>query len=363
MEHRGTNTEQDWHAVAKFLKTRGHELNLDVDILKLSGGSANLNYKISMNGKAAVFRCPPTGTLPIGSNDIAREYKVLSHLGDAFPPAPRGLVYCDDVSIIGVPFCISEFREGACIGRFLPDTLKNHANIGDGLCTLLINTLIRLHKVDVNAVGLSSLGKLDGFLERQIGGWFKRGTQVLPEHQLEKLQIIRDWLNLNLPVNRPGALVHNDFKLDNMLVKAESLELAALVDWDMCTIGDPLYELMILMAYWGSANDQALYSYQCRMPHDSEGWWSRQKALSRYLSSQQFQVSESDLTFYWWLCQYRTVVVYAQLNKLLKRSGVSTSLTKDELEEMEPFIEDLLDHICEHLDSTPEFLRLKNTVS
>lgn len=347
-----------WQAIDTYLSGVGHRLDTDIPIRKLSGGSANYNYLISMDGAKAVLRRPPDGPLPPGANDVAREYKVLSSLGEAFPPAPKGLVFCDDESVIGVPFCISEFREGICIGRHLPEALQGREQIGHALAELQVQTLAQLHQVDVQAVGLADLGKADGFLERQVGGWFKRGQRVLSDSQQEKLATIRDWLSAHLPERRLTTLVHNDFKLDNMLIDPDSLKVRGVVDWDMCTIGDPFYELAILLAYWGSRSDHELIAYQCRMPCEADGWWTRRQVVDRYLALTGQALEERDLAFYWWLTQYRNIVVYAQLNALFSRTGDRpNAMTEKEFERLKTIVNDLLRFAEGELGKLPKDLR------
>ena len=338
--------QEQWQAIAGYLNNRGHHLDLSVMPLELSGGVANFNYRTVMDGKKVVLRRPPSGPLPPGANDIAREFKVLSQLTKHYPPAPNGLIFCDDESVIGVPFCISEFREGICIGRDLPESLQHHPSIGDSLSRLTIEALAALHKVDLQKTNLEDLGNIDGFLERQIGGWFKRGTRVLSTEQLKQLAVIRDYLQNKLPQQRIGVLVHNDFKLDNMLIDISSMQVNGVVDWDMCTIGDPFYELAILLSYWGSRNDPAAYQFQCRMPMEADGWWPRKNVIKQYLLLTGFSISEEDMVFYQWLAQYRTIVVYAQLNSLFKRTGTyPAALSEDECNNMEKNIQILLDHV------------------
>lgn len=336
--------QEQWQAVAKYLEGLGHTLDLANEPKKLSGGVANFNYVVSLNGKKAVLRRPPDGPLPPGANDVAREYRVLSSLKEHYPPAPVGLVFCDDETVIGVPFCISEFREGICIGRHLPESLSDRPQIGDALSQLVVELLAKLHKVDLKATGLESLGNVEGFLERQIGGWYKRGSRVLSEQQLEKLGTIRDWLQDNLPDKRLGTLVHNDFKLDNMLINEESLTVNGVVDWDMCTVGDPFYELAILLAYWGDQDDEPAYDFQCRMPKEAEGWWPRDKVIEEYFKLTGFE--KAGLNFYWWLTQYRNIVVYAQLNALFSRTGeFPAALTQEECELMPERVDQLLEAV------------------
>lgn len=331
-------------------------LDPDFEIQELSGGSANHNFLISMDGQKAVLRRPPQGPLPPGSNDVAREYKVLSRLGDAYPLAPKGLLLCKDLSVVGVPFCVSEFREGVCIGRSLPAPLQSKAGVGATLAKTLIEALVSLHRVDVDRVGLSDLGRSDGFLERQIAGWYKRGLRVLAIPRQKLLAEIRDWLTEKLPESRDTCLVHNDFKLDNMLIDPETLEAQGVVDWDMCTLGDPIYELAILLSYWGAKNDDDLLSYQCRMPCEAPGWWERRQVVDHYLHLADRRVSKTDLTFYWTLSQYRAAVVYAQLRTLHADGERPSAISSEQFDAMEPFVDQLLRFTATTLGSAPAWM-------
>lgn len=338
--------QEQWQNIANYLENRGHILDLSVNPDLLSGGVANFNYKIVLDGKNAVLRRPPSGPLPPGANDVAREFKVLSRLHKQYSPAPVGLVFCDDESVIGVPFCISEFREGICIGRDLPERLQTVELIGDSLSRLTVEALAGLHKVDLHKADLEDLGSIDGFIERQVAGWYKRGSRVLSERQLQQLATIRDRLQNNLPENKIGTLVHNDFKLDNMLIDMETLSVNGVVDWDMCTVGDPFYELAILLVYWGSADDVPALQFQCRMPMEAEGWWTREKVIQEYLRLTGFSINDQDLKFYQWLTQYRNIVVYAQLQAMFEKTGqCPTALSEEELNNMADNTQLLLDTI------------------
>lgn len=338
--------QEQWQSIADYLHSKGHQLDLSSSPTLLSGGVANFNYCIVMDGNKAVLRRPPDGPLPPGANDVAREYKVLSRLHKHYPPAPAGLLFCDDESVIGVPFCISEFREGICISRTLPLSLQQTEGLGDSLSRLTVEALADLHKVDLVSSGLDDLGKIDGFLERQIAGWYKRGSRVLNSQQLEQLATIQVWLQQHIPQNKIARLVHNDFKLDNMLIDIDNLQVNGVVDWDMCTVGNPFYELQILLAYWGNPNDNPAYKFQCRMPMEADGWWPRERVISEYLRLTGFSISEHDLQFYHVLTHYRNVVVYAQLQRLFETTGKCPAvLTEDEFNSIADNTQLLLDTI------------------
>lgn len=337
-----SQTEQDWHKIADYLKSQGLSLDLDTDIKQFSAGAANLNYLINLNGSKAVLRCPPPGSAP-GANDVEREYKVLSGLNTCYPYAPQALHLCMDDSVIGVPFCISEFREGITIKEQLPPELETIPDIGATLGVKAISILAELHNIDYETLGLSVLGKGEGYLERQVQGWGKRAQRVVTGEQLEKSEKIVAWLMDNLPAQRPLSMVHNDFKLDNVLVDSETFDVNAVLDWDMCTIGDPLYDLVLTLLYWGEPADPHTYSYMAKMPFSAPAWPSRRQALEQYNQSAQQQLAEQDIPFYWVLAVFRYAIVIGQLLALYKKGFLTSGhITPENEQESEEMIDTLL---------------------
>lgn len=314
---------QSWERVKQYLA--GHDLALDLDagIRQFSSGAANMNYLIHINGQKAVMRCPPKGSSP-GANDVAREYKVLSGLASQYSYAPNAIHLCEDSSITGVPFCISEFREGTPITTVLPESLAEQPNIGRKLGELSLSALAELHRVDVDVAGLSALGKKDGFLERQVEGWGKRAKRVLPPDDLERAERVVNMLRASLPTFRPNSLVHNDFKLDNMLIDPERLTLNAVLDWDMCTLGDPLFDLMVTILYWGSTDDSELFKHLARMPYEADGWMSRSEAIDYYLALSDYPRDTEALVFYWTLALFRFAIIIAQLIAIYEADAMET---------------------------------------
>lgn len=318
-----SQTHQDWPKIADYLKSQGLSLDLGVEIRQFSAGAANLNYLIQLDGSKAVLRCPPPGSAP-GANDVEREYKVLSALNTCYPYAPQALHFCKDETIIGVPFCISEFRQGITIKEELPAELEGVADIGATLGIKAISTLAELHSIDYKALGLAELGKGEGYLERQVQGWGKRAQRVLEGDQLAHSEKVVAWLMDNLPAERPLSLVHNDFKLDNLLIDPETFDVNAVLDWDMCTIGDPIYDLILTLLYWGEPNDSPAYSAMAKMPCTAPSWPSRRQALARYNQLAKQHLAEGDFAFYWVLGVYRYAIVIAQLLALYQK-GFLTS--------------------------------------
>lgn len=345
---------QDWPKIAAYLAKHNLILSLEDPPRQFAAGAANMNFLITLNGDKAVLRRPPAGLLPPGANDVSREYKVLSRLWRFYPYAPKGIHYCDDTSIIGVDFCISEFREGVTIRADLPEALQAVPQIGRKLGKITIEALAVLHAIDPKAAGLEDLGKPDGFIERQIKGWRKRGSLVFDGEDLDLHEEISQWLEKNMPERQPSSIVHNDFKLDNMLIDLDNLKVNGVVDWDMCTLGNPLYELAILLVYWGEQDDPPAYKELTRMPYYADGWMSRREAIETYLKQVPFELSEDELRFYIILVLFRSAVVLAQLCRLYTRGTMrSTAFTKENRDQAKLALPEILRHTKSLINGGP----------
>ncbi len=331
---------QDWDAIERFLKDQGLRLDREVEIRQFASGIANLNYLISVDGKPAVFRRPPNNDAPPGAYDFARQHKILSRLGKLLPTTPLGLAYCDDLSVIGVPFLISEFRKGIAIGLELPDRLSRVDDIGGKLSSLIVNALAQLHRISPEEAGLSDLGKAEGFIGRQVHGWHKRASRVLSADQMKKVEVLYAWLAAHQPAERAATLVHLDFKLDNVLVDPETLTVQGIVDWEMATIGDPFYDLMLMLLVWGEPGDPPVYVHQCCMPRRAPGWWTRRQALEAYEKAMGVRLREQDVKFYWLLAMFRNIGALGQLIVLYEREAMPNRSTID----MPVVLAAMLDH-------------------
>lgn len=337
---KGKETPQDWDAVARFLSDRRMTLDRNVEIRQFASGIANLNYFITIDGLPAVFRRPPSNDAPPGAYDFRRQHNIMSRLGKLLPTTPLGLAYCDDTSVIGVPFLISEFRNGAAIGSELPPALVDVENIGSKLSATMIHALVGLHRISPDEAGLADLGKAQGFIGRQIQGWYKRAARVMSVEQMRKVEVLRDWFVAHQPPERRATLVHLDFKLDNVLVDPNTLTVQGIVDWEMATIGDPFYDLMLMLLVWGEPNDPPVYVLQRCMPADAQGWWTRRKALETYLRETNASLPEPAVKFYWLLAMFRNMTAVAQLIALYEREAMPNASKID----MPATLAAMLDH-------------------
>jgi len=310
----------DWAAVGAFLAAQGHKLAADPPPRQFAGGLANLNYLITLDGKPAVLRRPPMGELPAGAYDMAREFRILSRLPDALPFIARGLFLCDDPSVIGQRFQIIEYRPGLVIRERMPPHLAHRPEVGARLSQVMLETLAAIHAVDTKAVGLDDLGRPDGFLSRAVSGWRKRGLASKEEGTDALHHEVGAWLEKNLVPEGPPALLHNDFKLNNIIVDPDNFSPRAVVDWDQGTRGDPLFDFATLLTYWIHADDPPAMHDMEQMPAVEACLCSRQEAVERY-----GRISGRDMSnflFHRVLAMYKLAVIFLQLG-LRYRSGAT----------------------------------------
>ncbi len=251
-------------------------------VRQFSGGHANLTYLLSFPGAEFVLRRPPLGPIAPGAHDMAREYRVLSRLWQAFSPAPRAYVLCDDESVIGAPFFVMERRDGVVVRNGVPERfgggLDERAN--RKLSEVVIDTLADLHAVDPASCGLEDLGRPDGFLERQVAGWMERWKGARHEEN-PIADRVGAWVAARIPTSQDPTLLHNDWRLDNMAVDFDDPgRCVAVYDWDMCTRGDPLADLGTVLSVW-YAPDEVPASLN-PMPTTVPGFMTRPQAVARY---------------------------------------------------------------------------------
>ncbi|MGF1618974.1 MAG: phosphotransferase family protein [Acidimicrobiia bacterium] len=262
-------------------------------VSQFSNGRANLTYLLSYpKGEELVLRRPPLGPVAEGSHDMSREHRVLSRLWKAFPLAPRALALCEDSGVIGSPFFIMERLPGVVVRETVPDIFGggSDADSNRKLSEVVIDTLAELHAVDPAECGLDDLGHPDGFLQRQVEGWSKRWGAARDEPN-DTADEVAAWLRDRIPESPAPALIHNDWRLDNMAVKPDDPgKCAAVYDWDMATCGDPLADLGTLMATWYDPGEAP--SSLNPMPTSAPGWMSRADAIERYAQHSGRDLSE-----------------------------------------------------------------------
>lgn len=318
----GRRIEQDWPALARHLARLGMAFDPAFAPEQFAGGFGNLNYRIVVDGAPAVLRRPPPGPRPPGANDMAREGRILRGLAPLFPLAPRCLHFCGDEAVLGAPFLILEHRAGIVIGGALPEALRGRAGAGEALADTAIDTLAALHRVDPEAAGLGDLGRPEGFLARVARGWARRADLAwdgaAPEAARRIAARLEAWAGEGAGAGAP-VLLHNDYKLDNLILDPETLAPAALVDWDLGTRGDPLWDLAVLLSYWSEPGDPRAMRELGQMPTAEPGFPPRAEAARRYAARTGRDIS--GLRPWRAAAQFRLAVVFRQIYRRHRDSG------------------------------------------
>jgi aminoglycoside phosphotransferase (APT) family kinase protein len=275
--------EIDERGLSKYLSV--HFVDGDIAVTQFRSGSSNLTYLVRFGSEEYVLRRPPFGNTVKTAHDMRREFDVLSKLSAVYPPAPKPIQFCDDESVIGSEFYLMERRNGLIIrGRVSSPTVRKGSE-SDGrvsrlavkegfshrestqldqfntsqpfrlnVCNSFIQNLADLHALDYKAAGLGDLGKPEGYCHRQVEGWTKRYFAA-KTHEHAELESAIKWLNENVPTESGASLVHNDYKFDNIMLDPDDLTgIAAVLDWEMVTVGDPLMDLGTTLGYWMSAD-------------------------------------------------------------------------------------------------------------
>jgi len=278
----------------------------EIEANPIGEGHSNVTYLIERGGSEMVLRRPPRPPLPPSAHDVLREARLLSALSDTPARVPDVLAVCDDPTTIGAPFYVMELIAGDVIVTSIPpalDTPAERRRIGEEL----IDSLVEIHAVDWRAAGLEGFGKPTGYLERQLrrflGLWELNKTR-----EITAVETVGGWLAEHLPSSGPATIVHGDYRLGNTIFASETpARLAAVLDWEMATIGDPLADLGYLCMMWTEAGDpQVGLRDALGSVTRAEGFPTRAELIARYeeLSGR----SMSDIRWYTTLALWKSVV-------------------------------------------------------
>jgi aminoglycoside phosphotransferase (APT) family kinase protein len=276
-------------------------------------GHSNLTYLLRLGDRELVLRRPPFGNRVPSAHDMGREYRVLSRLCRVYEPAPRPWVSCDDASVIGAPFYVMERRRGVILrGTIPPDPDRPLApEVVRRLGEALVDDLARLHRLDYQAAGLGDLGKPEGYVERQVTGWARR-YRTAQTDKIPAMDRTAAWLAANMPVESGAALIHNDYKFDNLVLDpADLTRVVAVLDWEMATLGDPLMDLGTTLGYWVEAGDPAALKQMVVGPMMLPGSLTRRALIERY--EQQTGRSAGNLLFYYVFGLFKIAVIVQQI--------------------------------------------------
>ncbi|SIS85700.1 phosphotransferase family protein [Alicyclobacillus vulcanalis] len=304
----------DWQHLRDYLVREGvlPEDAPDLCAVQFPTGASNLTYLIQSGEFVAVLRRPPHGPLPPRAHDMGRESAILARLHPHFPKAPRPYAYCGDPSVLGVPFFVMEYRPGVPLDASFPEGFAYTPDIGRAISERAIQALAELHAVDPEASGLVQFGKPEGFLRRQVDGWIERFHRSRTDEEVPDADVVMAWISGNVPDSRDVTVIHNDFKLNNMLFAEPSYrDIVGIVDWEMATVGDPLLDLGVMLSYWTEPSDPP--ALQSLFPSVTvlEGFYSRQEMAERYAEATGRSVH--DLKFYYVFGVFKLAVILQQI--------------------------------------------------
>ena len=304
--------ELDQQRVADYLRAQIPELAGDFELLQFPGGKSNLTYLVRVGDTELVLRRPPHGTKAKSAHDMGREYRILSKLAPAFSPAPQPLAYCEDESLLGAPFYVMRRLHGIILRRDPPADFPLDAELAGRLSQSLIDTLAELHTVDYQAAGLADFGKPAGYVERQILGWNERYRRARTP-DVPDCEAVMKWLEAEMPADSGQvALIHNDYKFDNVMLAPEQPErIIGVLDWEMATLGDPLMDLGCALSYWVQADDSEELLAIRQGPTHLPGMWSRQQLAEHY--AQRTGIAVGQMDFYLAYGLFRLAVIAQQI--------------------------------------------------
>ncbi|MFY9488460.1 MAG: phosphotransferase family protein [Solirubrobacterales bacterium] len=271
----------DLAAVDRWLKQHV-DLEGAPSVKQFPGGASNLTYQLSYQGRELILRRPPGGHIPKSGHDMRREFTVQQKLAGVYPYVPQMVAFCEDHDVIGSDFYVMERIRGVILRSEPPKVFPlDEAGITK-LCESVVDRLVDLHAVDPDAAGLSDLGRGEGYVDRQISGWSKR-YRAARTRNVPSFEKVMSWLEANKPDDVGTCIIHNDWRLDNLILDPDDpSQIIAVLDWEMATLGDPLMELGSAMAYWVQADDDRFRKSFRRQPTQLPGMLTRDQFVNHY---------------------------------------------------------------------------------
>lgn len=312
----------DLATLEDYLKTQIPGLNGPLAVEQFPSGYSNLTYLLRVGDRDLVLRRPPFGSKVKSAHDMGREFRVLHALHPIYSKAPAPLLLCDDLDIMGAQFYVMERIRGVILRGKKPAGFNATPEIVRRSCEALADNLADLHALDYEAAGLGELRKEGSYVERQVTGWIKRyfGSKT---DEIPAIEETAKWLEANFPPDSGSVLVHNDYKFDNVVLSGDDLtQIIGVLDWEMCTIGDPLMDLGTALGYWMEPSDPAMGVVQCFLTTEP-GALTRQEFAEHYAAKTGRDIS--NINFYYIFSLLKLAVIVQQIYYRYKQG-----LTKDE---------------------------------
>lgn len=269
----------------------------------ITGGKSNLTYLVTDGANDFVVRRPPLGHVLATAHDMSREYRIMAALAPTNVPVPRMIALCEDADVLGAPFYVMARVVGTPYSRASQLSALGAARTRV-ITERMVDTLVDLHAVDYRAVGLQEFGRPDGYLQRQVSRW-KKQLDASRSRELPGMDQLVAYLDANVPASGEGTIVHGDFRLDNLLVDSSD-QVAAVLDWEMSTLGDPLTDLAVMLAYQQVGMLPGTGAFVTDAPR-AAGYLSPDDIVSRYSSASGRDVDE--LGFHLSLAFFKLAVI------------------------------------------------------
>ncbi len=277
----------------------------------IAGGHSNLTFRVTgADGTRYVLRRPPLGHVLASAHDMGREHRIISGLQRSAVPVAPALGFCDDLAVNGAPFYVMGFVDGFVLrerelaeAALTPEARSNASRS-------IVDTMAAIHAVDLGAAGLADLGKHEGYVARQLKRWYGQWNQQ-KTRDLRAVDEAHDLLIGQIPEQGPATIVHGDYRLDNCMVSATG-EVVAVLDWEICTLGDPLADVGLLQVYWTGPNDP--HTAWTGSATTATGFWDRRQLLDRYAEISGRDLSNIDfyVAFAFWKLACILEGVYAR---------------------------------------------------
>lgn len=319
--------ELDIEAVANWLTAEGIELKGEVEVTQYSGGASNWTYRLKYDNLDLILRRPPKGTKAKSAHDMAREYGVQKALTPFYPVLPEMLALCQDQAVIGCDFYVMKRIEGIIPRAKLPPELQFDESQIHELCTNFLDKLIELHQVPYVGTELEKIGKGDGYCRRQVAGWDSRFEKA---HTINvpAFKYVRKWLLDHIPEDSKSCVIHNDWRLDNVILDPKHpTQVIGVLDWEMATIGDPLMDLGSALAYWVEDTDNHIFKSTRRQPTHLKGMLTRKQVVDYYL--EKTGLSTDNWVFYEVFGIFRLAVIAQQIYYRYYHKQTSNPAFKD----------------------------------
>lgn len=301
----------DLDKLAPYLAKALGESSAAIEVEQFPGGHSNLTYLVRLGNRELILRRPPFGSKVKSAHDMGREYRLLSKLAPVYRRAPKPVVYCENESVLGCRFYLMEQIRGQILRKKLPKEITLDEPTARALCDAFVDTFVELHAIDYEAVGLGDFGKPHGYVERQVTGWTKRyqGSQT---DDVPTVDRVASWLADQMPTSGPGAIIHNDYKFDNLVLDPDDItNIIGILDWEMGTVGDPMMDIGTSLSYWVEADDPEPLKGMAFGPTMRPGMYTRQQLAERYGERSGRDVSR--ILFYFCFGLFKTAVVVQQI--------------------------------------------------